>query len=208
MTTEIERRYFSFDRNELDAKIVDLNGRKIGTYHFRSLVFVSKPIITLIRLRDEGHRIRFTVKEKNIGDKYETESEVSVNDFDEMSSILQKMGHVKKHYTEKIREIYNIENSELVFDHYPGLPSYIEIESPTEEEMNYIAHKLSLDPCEKQYEPSDLYLKTYGIKKDRPMSDLSFDSVFDVMNEFITINREMMIDVVKEQTELLKKKCN
>ena len=203
MTTEIERRYFSFDRNELNNRINNLNGIKKGIYHFKSLVFVSPENVTLTRLRDEGHRITFTVKEKFNDNQYETESEVNVNNFNEMSSILKKLGNNKKHYTEKIREIYNIDNSELVIDHSPGLPAYIEIESPTEDEMLLIAQKLNLNPNEVQHEPSDLYLINYGIKKERPMSDLSFISVFDVMTPYINKNNKLMKDIIKNQLILL-----
>jgi adenylate cyclase class 2 len=115
---------------------------KKGIYNFQSLGFIPPEGYYLLRLRDEKHRITFTLKQ--IGDKYALEDEVVVNNFNEMKTILEKMGNKKKYFIQKIREIYNIGNSELVFDHYPGLPGYIEIESSSEDELFNLANKLGL----------------------------------------------------------------
>ena len=96
-----------------------------------------------------------------------------------------------------------LENSELVFDHYPGLPGYIEIESPTEEELFSLARKLGLKDNEEQIEAGDLYRDYYGITKDRPLLDISFDNIIEVMSVYITKDKEKMEEILLGQKKLL-----
>ena len=204
MSIEIERRFYTFDRAVIEQKIKDLGGIRKGMFKFQTLQFIPPEGYSQLRLRDEGHRITFTIKKKT-ADGYEEENEVNVNNFHEMKTILEKMGYKKKYLGQKIREIYDIENSELVFDHYPGLPGYMEIESPTEEEMFSLADKLGLDKNEKQIEAGDLYKDNYGITKERPLLDCSFDNIIDLMNPYITKNKEKMEEILEGQKKLLTK---
>lgn len=55
-----------------------------------------------------------------------------VNDnFDSAVNILLGVGCKTKYYYEKLREIWNIKNSKVVFDMNPGIPERMEVESPT-----------------------------------------------------------------------------
>ena len=205
MSKEIERRFYTFDRRELEEKIKEYGGVKKGMFKFQILAFVPPEGYSVLRLRDEGFRITFTIKKKT-ADGYEEENEVIVNNFKEMRIIVEKMGHHKKYLMQKIREIYDIENSELVFDHYPGLPGYIEIESPTEEELFSLADKLGLRRDEEQIEAGDLYENYYGIvKKGRPLLDISFDNIIEVMSEYIKKDKEKMEEILEGQKKLLEK---
>jgi predicted adenylyl cyclase CyaB len=204
MSKEIEKRFYTFDRKIINEKIKELGGVSKGMFKFQIKTFIPPTGYNLLRLRDEGHRITFTLKQKG-NDGYELENEVIVNNFNEMDTILEKIGHKKKYLIQKIREIYNIENSELVFDHYPGLPGYIEIESPTESELFSLADKLGLIQDEKQIEAGDLYLEIYGITKDRPLLDLAFDNIYEVFKQYITKNEDMMNKIIEGQKKLLEK---
>jgi len=205
MSKEIERRFYTFDRRIIEEKISELGGVKKGIFKFQILAFVPPEGYSVLRLRDEGFRITFTIKKKT-ADGYEEENEVIVNNFEEMRTILEKMGHKKKYLMQKIREIYDIENSELVFDHYPGLPGYMEIESPTEAEMFSLADKLGLKKDEEQVEAGELYRDYYGIKKEgRPLLDISFDNIIEVMSEYIKKDVEKMQEILEGQKKLLEK---
>lgn len=204
MSKEIERRFYTYDRKEIESKIKELGGKRVGMYLFQILAFNPPQGYSLLRLRDEGHRITFTLKKKG-ADGYEIEDEVNVNNFNNMKTILEKVGHTKKYLIQKIREIYNIDNSELVFDHYPGLPGFIEIESPTENELFSLADKLNLKKDEVHREAGDLYLEIYGITKDRPLLDLAFDNVHDLFKKYILKNEEDMIKILEGQKKLLDK---
>jgi len=204
MSKEIERRFYTFDRKILEQKIKDLGGVKKGMYLFQILAFNPPEGFNLLRLRDEGHRITVTLKQKG-SDGYDLENEVNVDNFKEMKTIMEKIGHTKKYFIQKIREIYNINNSELVFDHYPGLPGYIEIESPNEEEMFSLADRLGLRKDEEQKDAGDLYKDLYGITKDRPLLDISFDNIVEIMSVYIKKDKDLMEQILEGQLKLLEK---
>jgi predicted adenylyl cyclase CyaB len=213
MSKEIELRFFSFDRKILNEKIKELGGVKKGMYHFKVVNFFPPAPYNTLRVRDEGHRITFTIKEKQkqIGDtrSYDIENEVNISNYAEMRIMLNKIGFKENYSLEKIREIYDIGESELVFDHYPGLPSFIEIESTSEEELFDLAKKLGLILGEKQMDAGDLYLEIYGITKDRPINiPLNFDSVYDLMKQYITKNEDQMLVIIDGQKKLLEKVDN
>ena len=217
MSKEIELRFFSFDRKILNEKIKELGGVKKGMYHFKVVNFFPPVPYNTLRVRDEGHRITFTIKEKQTEEQtqtqdsraYDIENEVNISNYQEMRIMLNKIGFKENYSLEKIREIYDIDDSELVFDHYPGLPSYIEIESPTEEKLFDLAKKLGLVLGEEQMDAGDLYLEIYGITKNRPLNvHLNFDSVYDLMKQYITKNEKEMLVIVDGQKKLLDKVDN
>jgi len=204
MSKEIERRFYTFDRKKLEEKIKEIGGVKKGIYKFQSLSFHPPEGYYLLRLRDEEHRITFTLKQLG-KDKYALEDEVIVSNFDEMKTILEKMGYKKKSFKQKIREIYNIGDTELVFDHLPGLPGYIEIESPTEKELYLIADKLNLKKDEVGKGINQFYLECYGIPKDIVIDDLEFDTVYELLKKYITKNGDMFKKILEGQKKLINK---
>jgi len=204
MSKEIERRFYTFDRKILEEKIKEFGGVKKGMYLFQILVFIPPKSYSMLRLRDEGYRITFTLKKRG-SDGYEIEDEVIVSNFKEMRTILEKMGNKKKYFIQKIREIYDIGESELVFDHYPGLPSLIEIESPTEEELFSLADKLNLIKDEPHKDAGDLYLECYGVTKNKPLLDLTFDNIYKIFKKYITKNKDVMLQILEGQIKLLDK---
>ena len=77
MSKEIERRFYTFDRKILEEKIKEFGGVKKGMYLFQILVFIPPKSYSMLRLRDEGYRITFTLKKRG-SDGYEIEDEVIV----------------------------------------------------------------------------------------------------------------------------------
>jgi len=205
MSLEIERRFYTFDRKILEEKIKEIGGIRKGMYNFQSLGFEPPKGYYVFRLRDEQHRITFTLKEFNKENKYATEDEVIVSDFNKMKIMLEKLGHKKKYFKQKIREIYNIGETELVFDHYPGIPGFIEIESPTEKELFEVADKLNLIKDEPGKGMNDLYYDLYGIPKDKLIYDLAFDTVYETYKKYIVKNEDLMIKILEGQKKLMEK---
>ena len=197
MSLEIEKRFKKFD-----YKILKKLFKKNGGYLFNVTNFFPLKENQIIRTRNEGNKITFTIKEKS--NIYDKEWEVNINDQNMMNEMLQQLG-IKKAYTlEKFREIYKDNNNELVFDHYPGLEPYLEIESNTEENLFKIMKKLNLE-SESKFNAKDLYYLEYGISKERPDNDLTFDNALEMFNSHITKNKEKFIKILKHQRNFLKK---
>jgi adenylate cyclase class IV len=73
---------------------------------FKIIQYKTKPPIKTLRIRDEGFRITFTVKEKT--DDYDFENEVNIDNFNEMKNILEKLGYEKKYMMEKYAKFMNL----------------------------------------------------------------------------------------------------
>jgi predicted adenylyl cyclase CyaB len=158
-----------------------------------------------IRIRDEGDKITFTVKQKNEG-TYDSEWEVIVNDYNMIDKMLTELNIKKKYEMEKYREIYVTKNgkNEIVFDHYPGLPPYMEIESSSEIELKKTMKILNLLD-ETPFSAKDLYYDLFGIPKSREDSDLTFKTANKLMGKCVTKNKTKFTKILKEQNKFFYK---
>jgi len=204
MSKEIEKRFFNFDRLNIEKILKDLGAIKKGIFLFKVVQFKSDLPIKTLRVRDEGFRVTFTIKEKT--NDYDLENEVIVNSFNEMRTIINKLGYKEKYYMEKIREIYDIGESELIFDHYPALPGYIEIEAQSEEKLNELIEKFGLDPNEKFGNFSLIYKELYQTGVDDLASlNISFDNINETVKPLVHKNMDIFEKIVEGQKKLLDK---
>ena len=202
MSLEIEKRFKNFDYKTLKKLFEKYDIQKNGGYLFNVTGFVPLKENQIIRTRNEGKKITFTIKEKS--NTYDKEWEVNVDNQNIMNDMLQLLG-VKKAYTlEKFREIYKDDNNELVFDHYPGLEPYLEIESNSEDNLLKIMKNLNLE-LESKFNAKDLYYLEYGMTKERPDNDLTFDNASEMFDSYITKNKEKFIKILNHQQEFIKK---
>jgi hypothetical protein len=106
----------------------------------------------------------------------------------------------KKYEMQKYREIYKTKNnkSEIVFDHNPGLPSYIEIESIDEKNLNKTMKMLNLVE-EEDFSARDLYYDLYGIPKNRENKSLLFENAEEVLGPLIKKNKNEFIKILNKQ---------
>ena len=203
MALEIEKRFKNFDYNEMikNFKKLRIKNTKNHVQIFSSYAGIKKD--QSIRIRDEGDKITFTVKQKNVG-SYDSEWEVIVNDYNMIDRMLTELNVKKKYEMEKYREIFVTKNgkNEIVFDHYPGLPPYMEIESSTEAELKKTMKILNL-PDEDQFSAKDLYYDLYGILKNREDSDLTFKTANKLMGKYITKNKTKFSNILREQKKHL-----
>jgi len=202
MSFEIEKRFKNFDYKLIKKLFEKYNIQKNGGYLFNVTGFVPLKENQHIRTRNEGKKITFTIKEKT--DTYDKEWEVNVNDHKMMNEMLLLLGIKKAHGLEKFREIYKDDNNEIIFDHYPGLKPYLEIESNTEENLLNMMKNLNLE-SEDKFTARDLYYFEYGIPKDRPDIDLTFDNALEMLDIYITKNKDKFIKILNHQQDFLKK---
>ena len=152
MAIEYEYAFYDFSKKEIIKKIKKLKGKKVGQYLFRVQVFIhplEKPG-TYIRVRDEGHRVTMTYKYKEPGAKFDEENEINIDNFDEAVNILLGVGCKKKYYYEKIREIWKVKNTEIVFDTNPGVVDRMEVESKSKSELTEMVSYFNLKPSEEK----------------------------------------------------------
>ncbi len=141
---EIEVKVIEIDQQEVEKKLSSLGAKKIGEYQVESIIFddsennLNKKL-NLLRLRKKG-KIYLTFKEKAEKGfvKIAEETEVEVSDFEKMKLILEKIGFISSKTQPKKRITYKLKNSLVEIDDYFVLPVFLEVESPTEEELKEI----------------------------------------------------------------------
>jgi adenylate cyclase class 2 len=203
MAYEIEKRFKNFEYKKLKELFEKNNIKKNGGMILKVSSFVGTKPKQTIRTRTEGNKITFTIKSK--GDPYDKEWEVVVDNQEMMDLMLNEMG-IKKAFTlEKFREMYISDNGdEIVFDHFPGLPPYLEVESKNETNLNSMMGILGLKD-EPRFIGKDLYFEHYGITKDRSDEDLTFGNAVESLSPYITKNKEMFMKIISHQKDFLQK---
>lgn len=152
MQTEIEAKWLNanFDvlRKNLDnigAKLVHperLMRRRVFDYPDKRLGGVGG----WVRVRDEGDKITLSYKQLDDRTLHGTkEIVVVVNDFDATCNFLMAIGLVSKSYQETKRESWRLGDIEIELDTWPWIPSFIEIEAPSEGELKDVAKKMDLN---------------------------------------------------------------
>ena len=202
MPKEFEHAFFDFDKKDIISKIKKLNGKKKGTYLFKVQILFH-PITTegtYVRVRDEGFRTTMTYKYQAATDKYPEEKEVTIDNFDNGVDLLLGLGCKKKYYYEKIREIWTVKNTEVVFDTNPGIDDRLAVESKTLAEMKDFIKLFNLTIKERE----ERYLELFGIVIPKNV-DLKFTNVKRDLIKHVTKNKDKFIKVVDDQLKKFRK---
>jgi adenylate cyclase, class 2 len=121
-----------------------------------------------LRVRDEGDKITMSLKIID-GDKIEDQKEscLKVDNFDEAVLLLETIGCDKKAYQESKREVWKLDDCEVLIDEWPFLEPYLEIEGKSEEAVKAVCEKLSFDYGDALFCSADvLYSRKYGFDRD------------------------------------------
>ena len=167
------------------------------------------------RVRDEGlGKVTITTKVKSKSeDKFTKEYEIETqNSFDECKKLFLANHLIMKSYQERLRQKWIIPNrpeiKEIVFDIWPGLPLYMEIEALSDKILMDFIDELGVDKKMIRYTgASAFYLEILGIPKDiinNQTPKLDFKTFESALSEHIT-KKDDFDKIYKEQKILLKK---
>lgn len=99
-----------------------------------------------IRVRDEGKIITLAYKQVfNLKIDGTKEISLEVENFDVISDFLLAIGLVNKSYQETKRERWELDGVEVTIDTWPWIPTFVELEGPSEEDLKKAAERLNLD---------------------------------------------------------------
>jgi adenylate cyclase class 2 len=203
---EIEYRFYDINTKVIRKKLKKLGGTKVHKKIIMPLITFTHPKgkkDSYIRIRHEGSKITMTSK-NNLGEKFVTEYEVVIDNFSQGVKLLMSLGCQKKYYVEKIREMWNFMNTDIVIDSYPGIPEYIEIEGKTEKDLKKVVNALNL-PNESD-KHRDMYNYEYGIKQTKKVEgDLTIDNAMSKFGKLITKKKKQFKNILKKQKKLYKK---
>lgn len=168
MIKEKEVRILEIDEKVLEKIIYENGGEKIGEFLQKRYVYDFHPAKSnkWIRLRTNGIESTLTIKEIKNNKKIDgtDELEICVSDFNKANEILRQLGYIPRNYQENYRKKYILKGVKLFIDSWPLIPTYVEIEGDSEEEILNILHQLgySLEDAT-TLDVKSIYEKVYGI---------------------------------------------
>ena len=148
MHTEYEARILDIDKDILQKRLTELGAEKIADYDYKRRVYNFNPVTDKkwIRLRTNGTKTTLTIKEVvDYAIDGTKEMEIEVSDFEETDKILNELGYVSHTYQENKRTRYVLNGIEIDIDSWPYIPTYVEIEVKTIEEVESTIEILNLD---------------------------------------------------------------
>ena len=153
MKTEIEAKFLNINTEEIRGKLKKMGAvmqyperlmkRKVFDYPDGRL----RKDGAWVRVRDEGDG-KITLSYKKLIDRSlhgTKEITADVSDFQTMCDFLQACGFDSKSYQETKREKCILGESEIPIDTWPWIPTFVEIESETEEEIRKVSNLLGFD---------------------------------------------------------------
>ena len=205
MPIEYEYQFRNYDKPKLIKEMKQLGAKKKGEYLFRVNVFEHPNKIpdTYIRVRDEGFRITMTYKYQPLN-KFADENEIIIDDFDEAITILNNLGCKTKHYYEKIREIWNLDNCEIVFDTIPCNPEIMEIEAVKKRDLTRLIKLLDLAQYKSQSYNNEVLNELFGFTIPKTDKEVTFLNSKKLFGKLVTKNKPLFNQIVEAQKEKYK----
>ncbi len=171
MHTEFEATFLAIDKDAMRAKLKSAGATLVHPEYLMKRMVFHPPIgITggWMRVRQEAEKITMSLKivdGQNIEDQ--KEAMLEIHDFDEGVLFLESIGAKRKAYQETRREMWKLGDVECTLDTWPGLNPFLEVEGPTEEDVQSACAALALDYTQAMFcEVSSVYEKELGIPPD------------------------------------------
>lgn len=135
MHTEYEVRFLEIDVVAIKKKLDELGAELQWDLLQKRYVynFIPKVEGKWIRLRTNGDKTTLTIKNIVSSEIDGTqELEIEVDSFERTNLILKELGYEPKGYQENRRCQYILNGVEIDIDYWPLIPTYLEIEGPSE----------------------------------------------------------------------------
>lgn len=185
---EIEIKFPDVDQAELEEKLLQIGAVKTNEFFYKMKAFdfpgwpLAKEKNAWVRLRTDGKETMLSYKQRlgvksqdaSIPDEGMEEIELEVSDFENMTLILSRLGMVEKFYQEKKRTRYKKGDVEFDIDTWPLIPTYLEIESFSIDEIEKAAKEIGFDPKDAKICSASQMFTLYGIN-DHEYIHIGFD---------------------------------
>ena len=151
MDIEYEAKFINIEKNGIREKLRSLGAQLIKSEFLQKRTVFFLPgkrdsTTSWLRVRDEGDRITVSLKIV-VNGSIETQKEIMlvVDNYENARKLLAEIGCIEKAYQETKREIWKLNNMEIVIDEWPYLEPYVEIEGNSEQAVREAADKLGFD---------------------------------------------------------------
>ena len=176
---EYEVRVLEIDKEKIQDKLELLGATLVEDVFQKRYVYDFNPVnpSKWIRLRTNGTTTTLTIKNVESSNIDGTrEMEIVVDDFDTANEILKELGYNPRAIQENKRIKYDLDGVEIDIDTWPKIPTYLEIEGKTEEEVYKTLELLEIPKEESTaLDVQSIYEQIYHIDLEKD-PNLSFDN--------------------------------
>lgn len=168
MQTEIEATFLDTDHDELREKLRGLEAvckqpkfdMKRTVYDYEDLRLDKKA--AWIRVRQEAGKVTMCYKQR-LTEEVDgmKEIEFEVGSFDAACSFLEAAGLKQKAFQETRREVWQLDDCEIMLDEWPWIPAYVEVEGPDEAAVKNVSRRLGLDYSQAMFDSADGVYQRY-----------------------------------------------
>lgn len=160
------------------------------------------------RVRSEHNKVTLTAKIYN-NTKFPDEYEIEAKDsYEKCLEFMKGLGFIEKAVQESYREkwTHNLAH-EITFDVLPGLPTYMEIDCDSEENLNKLIDMLQLDKSKMRFGSFGLtYDEYYGITPEMINKHIPYLTFSNTINELAPKkNKDLLLKIIDEQKKLFGK---
>lgn len=216
MPIEVEAQILDIDYNKVVNKLRKLGAKRVFKWRlFKVSAFFTCGVTDkrFTRVRDEGSgTVTMTTKimKKPFPDEFEIKT---TNSFEEAVEFVKSTNLSMKSFQQKLREKWILpkhpEIHEIVFDIWPGIPMYMEIEGTTDSDINKMIKLLELDASKKVIaNGGEIFSKYWGITTDEindQTPTLTFKDVKREMGDCVRKNSDLFNENLSAQNKLVSK---
>jgi adenylate cyclase class 2 len=174
MQTEIEAKWLTVNSTEMRQILKDVGATLISPERLMVRRIFDYPDMRLeriggwVRVRNEGDKITLSYKQLNDRTVHGTkEVNVVVNDFDTTCDFLEAIGLSQTSIQETKRESWKLGDTEIEIDTWPWIPTFIEIEAKSEDELFFVANRLGLSRAEALHGSVEVaYQAVYNVSEE------------------------------------------
>ena len=149
---EIEVRFLEIDYPALVKKLHELKAEDFGEDFLQEIIFYDKDLTWMYKIK-KFVRLRKTNKGVKLSFKHNEEDtatgtkeiEVGVSDLQKTKELLGEIGLVAFREQEKKRHTFILDGVTVDIDTWPSVPTYVELEGESEEDLKKVAVKLGFD---------------------------------------------------------------
>lgn len=150
--TEIEVRFLEIDKEKLIAQLHLLGAQDHGEHMLEDVVMYDEALTwrdkggTSLRLRTYNGKTFLTYKHRReLSATGTDEIEFEVSSAAAAEEFLSRIGYVAYRHQQKRRRSFLIDDVMVDIDDWPRIPTYVELEGPSEEALKAVAERLNLD---------------------------------------------------------------
>ena len=170
MNNEIEAQFLDINKNEIRKKLEEIGAKCVKPEVLMKRVVFDTGPNSFARVRDEGNN-KIVMTYKNVADEKSIlgtkEVNVVIDNYENGILFMKGCGLEPKAEQESYRETWEYGDVEICIDTWPWLPTFVEVEGPSEKSVWDTAKKMGLKKEKAKFGSVDsTYQYYYGVEED------------------------------------------